>query len=126
MSGENIYQKSVLGYKETYNMEDEELKKYKNLHSLDLSHNNTISDEGLEHLPFLVFLDISYQNAITDAGLKYLTNLQDLNVTCNTTITIEGLRQLPNLKHLSLKYDQKLYRSVSKCENRPFKIHMCT
>ncbi len=104
-----------------------ELKRFKNLRSLDISHTKVtdaglknldlikslrsldlgaslVTDTGLKALAKIQHLQKLYfgSTAVTDAGVKALTGLRGLKTLYlyNTKVTDAGLRELADLKHL--------------------------
>ena len=81
---------------------NELLKPFKFLTTLDLNGNSKITNEGLAHVPNLITLDLSDNSTITNEGLQYVPNLITLVLSNNSTITNEGLHYVQNLTTLIL------------------------
>lgn len=97
---------------QTYNMKDEELRKFTCLKMLGLQHNSSITNYGICNLTNLTHLDLSFQRTITIEGLKNLTNLISINLVANgnESITLDELDTLPKLVKVYLKPDQRLFK----------------
>jgi len=119
------YEISTLFSEQTYNMTNDELKKYKNLQSLHLRYNSSITDECISRLTSLTQLDLSYSSTITINGLKSLTNLTSLNLKSNReeSFTIEALNSLPSLKHLYTD-SKRIILNDGYLRNGKYEIHM--
>lgn len=121
----NPYEISTLSSEQTYNMTNDELKKYKCLQSLYLRYNSSITDECISGLTGLTQLDLSYSSTITINGLKSLTNLTSLNLKSNReeSFTIDALNSLPSLKHVYTDSKRIILRDGYLC-NGKYEIHM--
>jgi hypothetical protein len=89
--------------KQTYNMKDEELRKFTCLKKLELQYNSSITDYGIRDLTNLMYLDLSFQRSITIDGLKNLTNLTSINLVANGNRLFKHARNTHQLK--SHKYE---------------------
>jgi len=121
----NPYEISTLSSEQTYNMINDEIKKYTQLRSLYLQYNSSITDEGISGLRNLEQLDLSYSSTITINGLKSLPNLTYLNLKSNReeSFTIEALNSLPSLKHVYTDSKRLILREGYLC-NGKYEIHM--
>jgi Leucine-rich repeat (LRR) protein len=119
------YEISTLSSEQTYNMTNDELKKYTCLQSLFLRYNSSITDECISKLTSLTRLDLSYSSTITINGLSSLTNLTSLDLKSNReeSFTIEALNSLPSLKHLYTDSKRLILRD-SNLRNGKYEIHM--
>lgn len=121
----NPYEISTLSSEQTYNMTNDELKKYKCLQSLYLQYNSSITDECISGLTSLTQLDLSYSSTITINGLKSLPNLTSLNLKSNReeSFTIDAMNSLPSLKHVYTDSKRIILRDGHLC-NGKYEIHM--
>lgn len=113
---------------QTYNMKDEELRKFTRLKRLELQYNSSITDYGIRDLTNLTYLDLSLQRTITINGLKNLTNLTTINLVANgnDSFTLEALDTLPSLAHVYLEPGQQLFKHArSTHQLKSHKYELC-
>lgn len=90
-------------------MSDEDLARFCNLTSLNLSGSHFFSDKCLVNFSRLQKLNLGDCHRLTDSGLGRLTTLTSLNLEENRFISDAGLLPLAkNLQSLSLSYNRKI------------------
>jgi hypothetical protein len=79
-----------------------------NLISLSVSGDNSICDKIIEHMSNLVYLSLPSNNKISDTSMCKLKKLRYLNLENNTQLTDNSIEKLVNLEHLILDRNENI------------------